>query len=79
MTPKITRQTKLLIKDKHLDSSSPNATKFTAMDPVPTVSFYLLKENKEHKKLEHIARNLHLYCECRMNWRNGKKILLLGK
>lgn len=41
MTPKITRQTKVLIKDKHVDSSSPNATKFIAMDPVPTVSLYL--------------------------------------
>lgn len=41
MTPRITRQTKVLIKDKHgnMDSSSSNATKFIAMDPVPTVSF----------------------------------------
>lgn len=40
MTPRITRQTKVLIKDKHgnMDSSSANATKFIAMDPVPTVS-----------------------------------------
>lgn len=41
MTPRITRQTKVLIKDKHVDSSSANATKFIAMDPVPTVSLYL--------------------------------------
>lgn len=41
MTPKITRQTKILIKDKHVDSSSQNSVKFTAMDPVPTVSLYL--------------------------------------
>lgn len=41
MTPKITRQTKILIKDKHMDGSSRNTTKFTAMDPVPTVSLRL--------------------------------------
>lgn len=41
MTPKITRQTKILIKDKYVDGSSHNAAKFTAMDPVPTVSFHL--------------------------------------
>lgn len=41
MTPKITRQTKVLIKDKHVDNSSPNAARFIAMDPVPTVSLYL--------------------------------------
>lgn len=41
MTPKITRQTKILVKDKHADGSSHNAAKFTAMDPVPTVSLYL--------------------------------------
>lgn len=41
MTPRITRQTKVLIKDKHMDNSSPNTAKFTAMDPVPTVSLYL--------------------------------------
>jgi len=38
MTPKITRQTKILIKDKHADGSSHNIAKFMAMDPVPTVS-----------------------------------------
>lgn len=36
MTPKFTRQTKILIKDKHADGSSPNVAKFTAMEPVPT-------------------------------------------
>ncbi|XP_029173631.1 receptor-binding cancer antigen expressed on SiSo cells [Nylanderia fulva] len=45
MTPKITRQTKLLIKDKHLDSSSPNATKFIPMDPVPTNELEEWEEN----------------------------------
>lgn len=40
MTPKITRQTKLLIKDKHSDASSRNAAKFMAMDPVPTVRLF---------------------------------------
>lgn len=40
MTPRITRQTKILIKDKHGDGSSCNAAKFTAMDPVPTVSLF---------------------------------------
>lgn len=38
MTPKITRQTKILIKDNHMDNSSSNATKFSAMDPIPTVT-----------------------------------------
>ncbi|KMQ91637.1 receptor-binding cancer antigen [Lasius niger] len=45
MTPKITRQTKVLIKDKHVDSSSPNATKFIAMDPVPTNELEEWEEN----------------------------------
>lgn len=36
MTPKITRQTKILIKDKHMDGLSRNTTKFIAMDLVPT-------------------------------------------
>ncbi|XP_071631727.1 receptor-binding cancer antigen expressed on SiSo cells isoform X1 [Temnothorax longispinosus] len=40
MTPRITRQTKILIKDKHADGSC-NVAQFTAMDPVPTVSFML--------------------------------------
>lgn len=40
MTPKITRQTKILIKDSHMDNSSSNATKFSAMDPIPTVSLF---------------------------------------
>ncbi|KAG5336638.1 RCAS1 protein, partial [Acromyrmex charruanus] len=45
MTPKITRQAKILIKDKHADGSSRNIAKFTAMDPVPTVSLYLQTYN----------------------------------
>lgn len=44
MTPKFTRQTKILIKDKHADGSSPNVAKFTAMEPVPTVSLVLESE-----------------------------------
>lgn len=43
MTPKITRQTKILIKDKLMDNSSSNAAKFSAMDPIPTVSVYFNK------------------------------------
>ncbi|KAL6440516.1 hypothetical protein ACFW04_003199 [Cataglyphis niger] len=47
MTPRITRQTKVLIKDKHgnMDSSSPNATKFIAMDPLPTNELEEWEEN----------------------------------
>ncbi|XP_011859857.1 PREDICTED: uncharacterized protein LOC105557273 [Vollenhovia emeryi] len=45
MTPKITRQTKILIKDKHADGSSRNAAKFTAMDPVPTNELVEWEEN----------------------------------
>ncbi|KAF7411821.1 hypothetical protein HZH66_000717 [Vespula vulgaris] len=37
MTPKITRQTKLLIKDKKIENVSHNPTKFAvAIDPIPT-------------------------------------------
>ncbi|KAL0121766.1 hypothetical protein PUN28_006910 [Cardiocondyla obscurior] len=45
MTPKITRQTKILIKDKHADSLSRNIAKFTAMDPVPTNELEEWEEN----------------------------------
>jgi len=45
MTPKITRQTKILIKDKHGDNSSHNAAKFSAMDPVPTNELTEWEEN----------------------------------
>lgn len=41
MTPKITRQTKIVIRDKHTGDLSRNAAKFTAMDPAPTVNIYL--------------------------------------
>lgn len=41
MTPKITRQTKLLIKDKKIENVSHNPTKFAvAIDPIPTVSLH---------------------------------------
>ncbi|EGI64326.1 PREDICTED: receptor-binding cancer antigen expressed on SiSo cells [Acromyrmex echinatior] len=45
MTPKITRQAKILIKDKHADGSSRNIAKFTAMDPVPTNELGEWEEN----------------------------------
>ncbi|KAH0955757.1 hypothetical protein HN011_003227 [Eciton burchellii] len=45
MAPKITRQTKLLIKDKHMEGQSHNAVKFTAMDPVPTNELGEWEEN----------------------------------
>lgn len=45
MTPKITRQTKILIKDKHADASSHNTAKFTAMDRVPTNELEEWEEN----------------------------------
>ncbi|XP_014487657.1 PREDICTED: receptor-binding cancer antigen expressed on SiSo cells-like [Dinoponera quadriceps] len=45
MTPKITRQTKILIKDKHMDGLSRNTTKFIAMDPVPTNELGEWEEN----------------------------------
>ncbi|XP_012228801.1 receptor-binding cancer antigen expressed on SiSo cells [Linepithema humile] len=45
MTPKITRQTKILIKDNHMDNSSSNATKFSAMDPIPTNELEEWEEN----------------------------------
>ncbi|EFN85386.1 receptor-binding cancer antigen expressed on SiSo cells [Harpegnathos saltator] len=45
MTPKITRQTKILIKDKHMDGSSRNTIKFIAMDPVPTNELGEWEEN----------------------------------
>lgn len=41
MTPKITRQTKIVIRDKHTGDLSHNSAKFTAMDPAPTVTIYL--------------------------------------
>ncbi|KYN13866.1 PREDICTED: receptor-binding cancer antigen expressed on SiSo cells [Trachymyrmex cornetzi] len=44
MTPKITRQAKILIKDKHADGSR-NIAKFTAMDPVPTNELGEWEEN----------------------------------
>lgn len=45
MTPKITRQTKILIKDKHMDGLSCNKTQFTAMDPIPTNELGEWEEN----------------------------------
>lgn len=45
MTPRITRQTKILIKDKHGDGSSHNAANFTAMDPAPTNELDEWEEN----------------------------------
>ncbi|KAL6267697.1 hypothetical protein P5V15_000768 [Pogonomyrmex californicus] len=45
MTPKITRQTKILIKDKHADGSSHSTAKFSAMDPVPTNELEEWEEN----------------------------------
>ncbi|XP_071577553.1 receptor-binding cancer antigen expressed on SiSo cells [Temnothorax nylanderi] len=44
MTPRITRQTKILIKDKHADGSC-NVAQFTAMDPVPTNELEEWEEN----------------------------------
>ncbi|XP_032664326.1 receptor-binding cancer antigen expressed on SiSo cells [Odontomachus brunneus] len=45
MTPKITRQTKLLIKNKPMDGLSRNTVKFIAMDPVPTNELGEWEEN----------------------------------
>ncbi|XP_077281499.1 receptor-binding cancer antigen expressed on SiSo cells isoform X2 [Temnothorax americanus] len=44
MTPRITRQTKILIKDKRADGSC-NVAQFTAMDPVPTNELEEWEEN----------------------------------
>lgn len=44
MTPKITRQTKILIKDKQMEGQR-NAAQFTAMDPVPTNELVEWEEN----------------------------------
>jgi len=72
MTPKITRQTKILIKDKHADGSSRNIAKFTAMDPVPTVSLYL-KANLYNALETHIS----IICSERIG-RMGRKHRRLG-
>ncbi|EZA56402.1 hypothetical protein DMN91_010283 [Ooceraea biroi] len=45
MTPKITRQTKILLKDKQMESQSRNAAKFTAMDLIPTNELEEWEEN----------------------------------
>ncbi|XP_020281588.1 receptor-binding cancer antigen expressed on SiSo cells-like [Pseudomyrmex gracilis] len=45
MTPKITRQTKIVIRDKHTGDLSRNAAKFTAMDPAPTKELEEWEEN----------------------------------
>ena len=38
MTPRITRQTKILIRDKKSENANKNSTKFAVItDPVPTV------------------------------------------
>lgn len=44
MTPKITAQTKILIKDKSLENTSWNSTKFAVInDPIPSVITYFLQ------------------------------------
>lgn len=46
MTPKITRQTKILIKDKKVENTSRNSAKFAvATDPIPTVSLRIHSSN----------------------------------
>lgn len=45
MTPKITAQTKILVKDKALENTSWNASKFAmANDLMPSVCLYFLHD-----------------------------------
>lgn len=81
MTPKITTQTKILIKDKSLENTSWNSTKFAVInDPIPSVIIYFLQylifnDNKLISRtiFTEWIRRMGRQC-CWLGGRNNKRI-----